>query len=175
MAAPSHLNYAAAPLAAQTSPSSRRTGADPIARPQSRRLVGAAKGVEGGGDDAGGVLGPGVVRAVCGVVNRQRALRKRKCFARTIGHQKQARVMRSETLGQRIFRSERSFTDGDRTLKHPLGARNFSKISQDPGQIAEARRCIRMLRAKRLLANRQRALVKMVWDRWGTGDAPISR
>src|SRR5262245_13523829 len=66
---------------------------DPVACTHCLRLIRAAERTERIGGDAGGVFGPGVVRAVDALVRGERKLSEPKRFRGTVRHQQQARIM----------------------------------------------------------------------------------
>ena len=79
-----------------------------------RRLFGAAEGGKGIGGDAGGVLGPRVVRTGNGLMCRKRGL----CDGQSLGGappiEKEARIMTCVSLRQRVVAAERLFADSSR-------------------------------------------------------------
>jgi hypothetical protein len=79
-----------------------------------RHLVGAAEGGKGIDGDAGGVLGPRVVRTGNRLMSRKCGLCDGQSLGRAPRVQKEARIMTCVPLRQWVAAAERLFGDGNR-------------------------------------------------------------
>ena len=104
-----------------------------IAGAQRRRLVGAAKLGERFRDHAGGILGPGVIRAGSCLMCGQRSLRKGQSLSVAPCVEKEARVITLKALCGRMPRPERLFADGNRSTEQRLGFVSVTNIVEQTG------------------------------------------
>ena len=110
--------------------------------------------------DAGGVPGPGVVRTIGALVRRQRSPGELQHFCWAIRHQQQPCIMALVPPRVRMFGAECLVAHGDGAKEERLGLVRPTKVPEQEGEVAEARRRARMLGAQHLLPDRQRALIE---------------
>ena len=122
-------------------------------------LLGEAERGERICGDAGGVPGPGVVRTIDALVRRQRSPGELQRFCRAIRHQQQPCIMALVPPRERMFGAECLVAHGDGAKEERLGLVRLTKVPEQASEVVEARRRVRMLGAKHLLPDRQRALM----------------
>src|SRR5262249_52816987 len=110
--------------------------------------------------DAGGVLGPWMVRAVDSLVDCKRGAPGSKRFRGAIRHQQQARIVALIALRQRMTCAEGLVAARDSTPEQRLRLVRLPQIAQQPRKVANPCRNIGMLGAKPLLPDCYGALIE---------------